>query len=163
MDQDTRDGLHVMRTVGYSATEAAKLIIYVNHDWDTEGETPEKVAACADLEKRLTDVTTAQGRLPTMSNKKEESTIWPKHPLADLYSLANSEVGNLRLDPGKAYRTVRGDRVVELKPSGDAFSGTVILHDGSHKKAFWHKNGRVLNTGNVTDWDLREVPDDEPT
>lgn len=98
-----------------------------------------------------------------MNDKKDESRIWPLHPLADLYSRANSETGNLRLDPGKAYKTVGGDKVVELKPSGDAFFGMVLLPDGSRKKAFWHKNGRVLNTGNVTEWDLREVLDDEPT
>lgn len=53
MDQYIRDGLFVMRTVGYSASEAAKLIIYVDHDLEGRGETPENIAACADLELRL--------------------------------------------------------------------------------------------------------------
>lgn len=98
-----------------------------------------------------------------MNDEKDESRIWPKHPLADLHSRTGSDAGDLLLDPGKAYRTMKGDQVVELKPSEDAFSGLVILPDGSRKKAFWHKNGRVLNTGNVTEWDLCEVPDDDPT
>lgn len=98
-----------------------------------------------------------------MNDKKEQSRIWPTHPLADLSSRIGPEDGDLRVDPRKAYKTVKGDKVVELKPSGDAFFGMVLLPDGSRKKAFWHKNGRVLNTGNVTEWDLREVLDNEPT
>lgn len=53
MDQYIKHGLSVMTTVGYSAAEAAQLIIYVDHDLEGKGKTPENVAACADLERRL--------------------------------------------------------------------------------------------------------------
>lgn len=58
-DEDIDDGLSLMRSAGFDAAEASRIVIDVNLDRD-DGEpvTPDIIAAYADLERRLIAATT---------------------------------------------------------------------------------------------------------